>query len=161
MDKEIEKLAHEVGMMFKQKNMKLATAESCTGGGLGFWITSIPGSSEWYDRGFITYTNAAKTEMLNVKPHTLDMYGAVSEPVVIEMADGALAQSDADITIAVSGIAGPDGGSPDKPVGTVWIAYASKNSRSEAFIELFPGDREAVRLATIKRALEQVIKFTL
>jgi nicotinamide-nucleotide amidase len=95
--------------------------------------------------------------MLNVKPHTLDMFGAVSEPVVLEMAEGALSQSNADITIAVSGIAGPDGGSPDKPVGTVWIAYAGKNMRTETYVDVFPGDRQAVRLGTIKHVLEHMM----
>ena len=160
MTKELQSLANELGQVLKQKKIRLATAESCTGGGLGYWITSVPGSSVWYERGFITYTNKSKIEMLNVKPHTLDMFGAVSEPVVLEMAEGALSQSNADITIAVSGIAGPDGGSPDKPVGTVWIAYAGKNMRTETVVDVFPGDREAVRLGTIKRALENLIKLT-
>lgn len=157
---ELAALAEELGQLLKHKHIRLATAESCTAGGLGYWITSVAGSSEWYERGFITYTNKSKIEMLNVKPHTLDMYGAVSEPVVLEMAEGALSQSNADITIAVSGIAGPDGGSPDKPVGTVWIAYAGKNMRTETYLDVFPGDREAIRLGTIKRVLEHMMILT-
>lgn len=160
MTQDLASLAKLLGEQLKQQHMKIATAESCTGGGLGYWITNIAGSSEWYERGFITYTNKAKIEMLNVKPHTLDRYGAVSEPVVLEMAEGALSQSNADITVAVSGIAGPDGGSPDKPVGTVWIAYTGKNMRTETYVEVFPGNREVVRLGTIKRALEQLIILT-
>lgn len=160
MTSELTTLAAQLGKQLKQNHLKIATAESCTGGGLGFWITSIPGSSEWYERGFVTYSNTAKIEMLNVKPHTIDHYGAVSEPVALEMAEGALVQSNADITVAVTGIAGPDGGAPDKPVGTVWIAYAGKNMRTETIVDVFPGDREAVRLGTIKRALEQLIIMT-
>lgn len=154
---ELAALAEELGQLLIHKHIKLATAESCTAGGLGYWLTSAPGSSAWYERGFITYTNQSKIEMLNVKPHTLDMFGAVSEPVVLEMAEGALSQSNADITIAVSGIAGPDGGSPDKPVGTVWIAYAGKNMRTETYVDVFPGDRQAVRLGTIKHVLEHMM----
>lgn len=160
MTTELTSLAAQLGKQLKQKHLKIATAESCTGGGLGYWITSIPGSSEWFERGFITYSNLSKIEMLNVKPHTLDLYGAVSEPVALEMAEGALVQTNADITVAISGIAGPDGGSPDKPVGTVWIAYAGKNARTETIVDIFPGDREAVRLGAIKRALEQLIILT-
>lgn len=160
MTSELASLSAQLGKQLKQQRIKIATAESCTGGGLGFWITSAPGSSEWFERGFITYSNKSKIELLNVKPHTIDQYGAVSEPVVLEMAEGALVQSNADITVAISGIAGPDGGSPDKPVGTVWIAYAGKNMRTETVVDTFPGDREAVRLGTIKRALEQLITLT-
>lgn len=160
MTSELASLAAQLGKQLKQNHLKIATAESCTGGGLGYWITSIPGSSEWFERGFITYSNLSKIEMLNVKPHTLDLYGAVSEPVALEMAEGALVQTNADITVAISGIAGPDGGSPDKPVGTVWIAYAGKNARTETIVDIFPGDREAVRLGAIKRALEQLIILT-
>ena len=157
--KELESLANQVGKLLKQNNLKLVTAESCTGGGLGFYITSAPGSSEWYDRGFITYSNTAKTEMLNVKPHTLEKFGAVSEPVIREMAEGALAQSNVDLSIAISGIAGPGGDAPGKPVGTVWIAYAGKNITTEAHVDVFPGDREGIRLGTIKRVLEHLLRL--
>src|SRR3990167_1106476 len=155
--KELESLADQLGQLLKQNNLKLATAESCTGGGLGFYITSTPGSSEWYDRGFITYSDTAKIDMLNVKPYTLEQFGAVSEQVVREMADGALANSDADLSIAITGIAGPSGDAPGKPVGTVWIAYAGKNITTEAHVDVFPGDRTGVRLGTIKRVLEHLL----
>jgi nicotinamide-nucleotide amidase len=156
---ELEALAMELGQHLTQNHLTIATAESCTAGGLGYWITSVPGSSAWFERGFITYSNQAKIDMLHVKPHTLDTFGAVSKAVVMEMAEGTLAHSQADLAVAVSGIAGRDGGSPDKPVGTVWLAYAGKNIRTETHVNIFPGNRETVRLSTIKRALEDLIKL--
>src|SRR3990167_5136864 len=114
----LEPLAKELGTTLKPRGLLLATAESCTGGGLSYWITSVPGSSDWYERGFVTYSNAAKIEMLGVRSATLEKFGAVSEEIAREMALGALAHSKANVSIAVTGIAGPDGGTPDKPVGT-------------------------------------------
>ena len=159
----IESLTQELGNLLKQKNWKLSTAESCTGGGLGFYLTSMPGSSEWYEGGFITYSNTAKMEMLNVKSTTLDTYGAVSEFTANEMAEGALEHSHADISVAITGIAGPDGGSEDKPVGMVWMAYAGKNIETITHVDIFPGNRTEIRFNTIARVIEQlvtIIKFS-
>ncbi len=157
MNKEIEILAGKLGLLLQSKHLTLVTAESCTGGGLGFSLTSISGSSEWYERGFITYSNAAKTESLNVPAATIEKYGAVSEQTARAMADGALINSHADLSIAITGIAGPTGGSTEKPVGTVWMAYAGKNIITEALVDIFPGNREAVRLGIIKRVLQTLI----
>jgi nicotinamide-nucleotide amidase len=119
----IERLAYELGHCLQRRGWYLATAESCTGGWIAQAMTSIAGSSGWFDRGFVTYSNAAKQELLDVPQETLEQYGAVSEQTVLAMARGVLVHSHAQVAIATSGIAGPGGGSPDKPVGTVWIAY--------------------------------------
>lgn len=137
--------------------LKLATAESCTGGGLSYWLTSVPGSSNWFERGFVTYSNEAKIEMLGVRSQTLEAHGAVSEETVTEMAKGALERSHADWSIAITGIAGPDGGTPDKPVGTVWIGIGGRNIPVIAKRMLFNGDRQEVRLASIARSLEMLL----
>lgn len=160
MNKEILSLAAELGKLLKQKNVLLTTAESCTGGGLSYVITSIADSSEWFDRGFVTYSNHSKIDMLGVAAHTLNLYGAVSEAVAREMAEGALRHSNAQLSIAITGIAGPSGGTNDKPVGTVWIAYAGKQITTEAHMDVFSGDREAVRTQTIQRALQHSIRLT-
>lgn len=133
---------------------KLATAESCTGGGVSEMITSIPGSSDWFERGFVSYSNASKIEMLGVKASTLAQFGAVSEQVAKEMAEGALKNSHAQISLAVTGIAGPDGGTPDKPVGTVWFAWSGQNFPTKTQIQHFDGDRSTVRALSIKFVLE-------
>jgi len=159
MNKEIKVLAEEFGAILTRKHLKIATAESCTGGGLGFALTSIAGSSTWYERGFITYSNEAKIELLDVKQQTLETFGAVSEETARSMAVGALVNSQADISVAITGIAGPSGGTPDKPVGTVWIAYAGKQLVTDTEVNIFPGDRHAVREATIQRALQHLITF--
>lgn len=155
----IEKLAKEVGESLKECGMLLATAESCTGGGLSFWITSIPGSSEWFDRGFVTYSDASKVEILGVNPMTIETYGAVDEATAREMAEGTLRHSHADISIAITGIAGPDGGSTLKPVGTVWIAIAKRHAKTVAFDDKYPGNRQEIRMRVIERALESLIKI--
>lgn len=157
MSREIEALARELGGLLRQHELKLVTAESCTGGGLGFYLTTIAGSSDYFDRGFITYSNAAKIEMLEVNPDTLEKFGAVSEETAREMAEGALKHSDADLSVSITGVAGPDGGSEDKPVGTVWMAYARKNLATRAEVKIFMGDRAQVREATIKKVFEQLI----
>jgi len=152
----MESLAKQVGQFLLEKGWKLVIAESCTGGGLGEQITSISGSSKWFDRGFITYSNQAKIEMLGVSPQTLEENGAVSEETVLEMAAGALKQSSAQLSIAISGIAGPDGGTPDKPVGTVWIGWATaKNARAEKY--LLNGDRQAIRRQAIEISLKGIL----
>jgi nicotinamide-nucleotide amidase len=150
-------LAEETGLALKAKGWMLATAESCTGGWVGEAITAIPGSSAWYDRGFITYTNESKQEMLGVSSVTLGQFGAVSEETVKEMAAGTLRHSRAHISVAISGIAGPSGGSPGKPVGTVCLAWAVKGGIVESERCLFAGDRQAVRRQAVERALRGVL----
>lgn len=137
----------------RQAGAMLATAESCTGGLIAGAITAIAGSSDAFDRGFVTYTNAAKREALGVPESLLAAHGAVSEPVARAMAEGALARSQARLAIAVTGIAGPGGGSADKPVGLVWFGLASRGRETRAEHQVFPGDRAAIRRATVERAL--------
>ena len=134
---------------------RIATAESCTGGLISGLLTEIPGSSDVVGRAFITYSNEAKRELLGVDAGTLEAHGAVSRETALEMAAGALARSgpDADISVAVTGVAGPGGGSPDKPVGTVWFAAVGDGGPEIAEMRRFPGDRGAVRLATVAHAL--------
>lgn len=141
----------------------LATAESCTGGLIAASCTELAGSSAWFERGFVTYSNAAKTELLGVPAELIDRHGAVSEEVARAMAAGALAHSRADIAVAVTGVAGPSGGSDAKPVGTVWLAWAERGRREpHATVAVhaekmwFPGDRRAVRGATVAHALAGV-----
>ena len=157
----IEKLAQTVGTELKKRRFLLTTAESCTGGGIGYWITSIPGSSMWFDRGFITYSNTAKIQMLNVSKKTLEQYGSVSEQTACEMANGALKNSNAAFSIAVTGIAGPEGGTLEKPVGTVWIALAAHNKSTTAFKHFFSGNRQIIREQTIIAALNSAVEFLL
>lgn len=137
----------------RARGERLATAESCTGGLIAALCTTLPGSSDWFDRGFVTYSNAAKAAQLGVPAALLDAHGAVSEPVVRAMAEGALAHSDADWAVAVTGIAGPGGAVPGKPVGTVWLGWARRGQPTQAQCVLLPGDRSAVRSATVARAL--------
>lgn len=154
MDRELYALAERAGVALKRRGFMLATAESCTGGWIGQAITMVPGSSGWFDCGFITYTNAAKRDLLGVREQTLEAFGAVSEQTVAEMAAGALLHSRAQIAVAVSGVAGPDGGSADKPVGTVCIAWALQGAQPGVQTFVFPGDRDAVRRASVIAALE-------
>ena len=157
MDAELYKLAAEAGEALRRRGWMLAIAESCTGGWLGQAVTMVPGSSNWFDRGFITYTNDAKRELLGVHDETLARFGAVSEQAAREMAQGALARSRARLAVAVSGVAGPDGGTADKPVGTVWIAWAL----GEDVMALrfgFSGDRDAVRRQAVIAALSGIVE---
>ena len=159
-DDALLKLAAEVGAALKQRGWMLALAESCTGGGVAEAVTAVPGSSGWFDRGFITYSNDAKIDMLGVSPKTLQEDGAVSETTVREMARGAMAHSHARIAAAISGIAGPDGGTPAKPAGTVCFAWAAeKHLESETVY--FKGNREKVRLQAVEYALRGVLRLTL
>ena len=137
-------------------NVWIATAESCTAGLIAGEITSVSGSSAIFDRGFVTYTNAAKVEMLDVSQSSIDTFGAVSEQVAKEMAEGALKHSNATVAISVTGIAGPDGGTADKPVGTVWLGLASKGIRPIAIRKFHPYARETFKLATVHQALEML-----
>ncbi|MFL1908596.1 nicotinamide-nucleotide amidase [Plesiomonas shigelloides] len=150
-------LSEAVGTRLTQLGWKIAAAESCTGGGIMAALTDIAGSSQYVERGFVTYTNQAKHQMLGVSWQTLDTYGAVSEPTVCEMVHGALLASEADVAIAVSGIAGPGGGSESKPVGTVWFAFASRSGRTLACHQLFSGDRHAVREQAVHFALQTLL----
>jgi nicotinamide-nucleotide amidase len=143
--------------MLCKKNAKLTTAESCTGGGISEAITAVSGSSQWFEFGFVTYANSAKQKLLGVSKEALDEYGAVSEQVVKQMAQGAIKQSQADYAIAVSGIAGPDGGTQDKPVGTVWVCWQTP-TRSWTQQLMLSGDRQAVRTAAIKKSLQQLLQ---
>lgn len=159
-DDALLKLASEVGTALKRRNWMLALAESCTGGGVAEAITAIPGSSGWFDRGFITYSNASKNEMLGVSLQTLETHGAVSEPTAMEMAQGAVSRSHAQLAVAISGIAGPDGGTPEKPVGTVCFSWATGNDASSATAH-FDGNRENVRRQAVEYALRGVLRLTL
>lgn len=153
MDALVETLAHRL----KAHDWMLVTAESCTGGLIAKRCTDRPGSSSWFFGGFVTYANEAKMRWLGVEEATLRLHGAVSEQTVREMAAGALQRSDAHIAVAVSGIAGPSGGTPDKPVGTVWIGWATRSGTIEAQCYHFDGDRTAVREQAARAALVGVV----
>ena len=148
-----EALVERLASALRERGIFMATAESCTGGLIAAACTSLAGSSAWFERGFVTYSNAAKTQMLGVPDALIAAHGAVSEPVVCAMAAGALAQSAATVAVAVTGIAGPGGGTADKPVGTVWIATAASDGPTEATLLLATGDRAAIRAETVDRAL--------
>ncbi len=150
-------LAAQVGAALKSHGLKLATAESCTGGGVAQAVTGVAGSSAWFERGFVTYSNVSKQQMLGVEDATLAQYGAVSEATVREMVAGALQHSEAQVALAVSGIAGPDGGTPDKPVGTVWFAWGIRNGATYARVHHLGGDRAEVRAQSVRIALQGVL----
>lgn len=147
-------LSEALGQKLKAAGKVLATAESCTGGGVSAAITEIAGSSEWFDRAFVTYSNSAKMEMLGVNVDTLESHGAVSEPVVKEMVLGALANSQASIAVSISGIAGPGGGSEEKPVGTVCFGWADSNGWLKVATYHLSGDRSQVRQQAVETALK-------
>ena len=149
----ISEVSLNLGLLLEQKNQIVVTADSCTGGGVAAAITDIAGSSAWFDRAFITYSNDAKIDMLGVATETLGRYGAVSEAVVTEMAQGALRYSKGTLSVAISGIAGPGGGSEEKPVGTVCFAWASQEGWLKVDTCLFSGDRAAVREQAVMHAL--------
>ena len=140
--------------------MMLATAESCTGGWVGQVVTAVPGSSHWFDRGFITYTNNAKQQMLGVSTDLLARYGAVSEQTARAMAEGALERSDAQVSLAITGIAGPGGGTRDKPVGTVCFAWAMEDRDTQTKRLQFDGDRQAIRQQAVAEALSGLLALT-
>jgi nicotinamide-nucleotide amidase len=159
-DRELFALCERLGEKLKEAGRRMATAESCTGGWVAKACTDVPGSSQWFECGFVTYSNAAKIRDIGVSEATLANYGAVSEPAVREMAAGALKVSGAEIAIAISGIAGPDGGTPTKPVGTVWFGLAVRRDAGvvvTAERQLFRGDREKVRRRSVRRALGLVM----
>jgi nicotinamide-nucleotide amidase len=152
-------LAERVGRALKAKELMLVTAESCTGGWIAEAVTMVPGSSDWFERGFVTYTYISKREMLGVQEATLEQHGAVSEHTVAEMAQGALAASHAQVAVAVSGTAGPGGGTPGKPVGTVCLAWCAKGGVARSETRHFSGDREMVRKQSVMRALQGILEL--
>jgi nicotinamide-nucleotide amidase len=157
-DQELEALGLELGRALHLRGWRLAAAESCTGGWIGKALTDVAGSSQWFEGGLVTYSNAAKTALLDVSADLLATHGAVSEEAVRAMAEGARERLAADCAVAVSGIAGPDGGTPSKPVGTVHFAWAAPNGVTAAR-RLFAGGREAVRRQTVALALERLIEL--
>jgi len=160
----LAELSRRAGEALRDQGLLLVTAESCTGGGVSWAVTMVPGSSHWFDRGFVTYTNDAKQRVLGVAPSLLREFGAVSEPVARSMALGAMGHSQAQVALAVTGIAGPDGGTPDKPVGMVCFAWAIRRVPDPApavrtATYRFAGDRHEVREAAVAAALEGVISL--
>lgn len=152
-------IAEALGEGLVAKAMRLALAESCTGGGIAKTVTDVPGSSVWFDRGFVTYSNAAKVDMLGVSQVTLSTKGAVSEEAALQMVAGALAHSLADLAMAVTGIAGPDGGTSEKPVGTVFIAWQVRDQPGCCVKQRFFGDRQSVRNQTVLFCLQQACRL--
>jgi len=158
MPRDLFRLCADIGERLRQRREWLATAESCTGGWIAKQLTDIPGSSAWFDRGLVTYANRAKTGLLGVDDRILDVDGAVSEACVTAMVEGLLHHSGVDWGIAVTGVAGPGGGSEEKPVGTVWIGWQLRGQTAQAGRYHFDGDREAVRRQTVERALEGLLE---
>jgi len=159
-DAELARLAQRAGARLLATGRRLALAESCTGGWVAKMLTDVAGSSRWFERGYVTYSNAAKQQDLGVRAATLATHGAVSGPTVAEMAAGALRASGADLAVAISGIAGPDGGSVDKPVGLVWFALAERRADGiggQQESRRFDGDRESVRRAAVAHALALIL----
>jgi nicotinamide-nucleotide amidase len=150
-------LVDRLAALLLRRGAKVAAAESCTGGWIAKTFTDMPGSSAWFEYGFVTYGDNAKQDLLAVDPAMLELHGAVSEPVALAMARGAVVRSGAEFALAVTGIAGPDGGSADKPVGTVWFAWAA-DGRVEAECHQLQGDRDTVRRQTVTRALQGMVQ---
>ncbi|MDY6980413.1 MAG: nicotinamide-nucleotide amidohydrolase family protein [Pseudomonadota bacterium] len=157
-------LAHRISERLEPQSLSLATAESCTGGWIAKLLTDVPGCSAWFERGFVTYSNESKQELLDVPAGVLDEYGAVSEPTVRAMAEGALQHSRANLAVSVSGIAGPGGGRPDKPLGLVWFGWAQRVGSDRTQIssehQVYNGNRDAVRRQAVVRALEGILELT-
>ena len=163
-DADLTQLATKVGAHLRESEARIVTAESCTGGWIGKVLTDVPGSSDWYLGGVVTYSNALKQSLLGVLPSALSRHGAVSEEVAREMAVGALEGLGGRLAISVTGIAGPDGGQPGKPVGTVWFGWVWRDAgeiRARVLREQFDGDREAVRRQTVQRALQEIFALEL
>jgi nicotinamide-nucleotide amidase len=152
-DAELHALARQAADEVLRQKLMLVTAESCTGGWIAKTLTDIPGSSAWFDAGVVTYSYEAKEALLGVNPRTLEHDGAVSEETALEMVSGALARFGAGVAVAVTGIAGPSGGTPEKPVGTVWIGWKRRGGYAHARLYHFAGDRDAVRRQTVAAAL--------
>jgi nicotinamide-nucleotide amidase len=156
-DRDLDRLAKRLGKACLEREVAVATAESCTGGGTAEAITRVAGSSAWFDRGFVTYSNAAKEEMLGVSKESLASHGAVSEEVACAMAAGALNRSNADVSVAITGIAGPGGAMPGKPVGLVWFAWGVRGGEVQSRAMRFKGDRVRVRRQAMAVALQGLI----
>lgn len=156
-DTELDALAREVGERLRASRDMLVTAESCTGGWIAKTVTGIAGSSDWFDCGMVAYSYEAKQALLGVRPQTLETHGAVSRECVVEMVSGALSHSGGTVAVAVTGIAGPGGGSDDKPVGTVWIGWKRRGGYAGAEVFHFDGDRDAVRRQTVEAALRGIL----
>jgi nicotinamide-nucleotide amidase len=156
-DQSLYQLSENVGHALSARGLMLATAESCTGGWVGQVMTMIPGSSEWYERGFVTYTYLSKMEMLGVQAATLERHGAVSEYTAAAMALGALERSRAQVALSITGVAGPGGGTPDKPVGTVCFGWSFLDGRNHAETRCFSGDRDAVRRQSVQHTLTRLL----
>jgi nicotinamide-nucleotide amidase len=152
-NEDLHALAEALGARLRAQRQMLVTAESCTGGWIAKTVTDIAGSSDWFDCGLAAYSYEAKQALLGVRPETLERFGAVSRETVLEMVSGALANSGATVAVAVTGIAGPGGGTPDKPVGTVWIAWKRRGGYPQAELFRFGGDRDAVRRQSVASAL--------
>ncbi|EPO5264820.1 nicotinamide-nucleotide amidase [Providencia rettgeri] len=161
-EKRLETLSIQIGLRLKEQGKTVTTAESCTGGWVAKVLTDISGSSDYFQRGFVTYSNEAKHQMIGVKSESLQRYGAVSQQVVTEMAEGALLEACADFAVSVSGIAGPGGGSIEKPVGTVWFGFAQKQADQTVFVttqhRVFQGNRNEVRFQSTVYILETLLK---
>ena len=155
----LESLSTELGALLTERKLLFTSAESCTGGWVGQSVTGVPGSSKWYGTGFITYSNTAKIKVLGVKKETLKIFGAVSEEVVSEMVEGALSLSNSQLGVAISGIAGPGGGTKERPVGTVCIAWLIEGKEVNSTTKLFSGNRNEVRYATVECALINAIRL--
>lgn len=162
-DEKLALIVEQIAELLLKADKKLTTAESCTGGWVAKVLTDIAGSSEWFERGFVTYSNPAKHEMLDVSESTLETYGAVSQETVSAMAIGALKNSHADFSLSISGIAGPGGGIKDKPVGLVWFSWAAKENNTLNILasekKVFSGDRESVREQAVEYVLTELIKL--
>jgi nicotinamide-nucleotide amidase len=156
-DKALHALADEAARLLLAARQRLVTAESCTGGWVAKCLTDLPGSSQWFERGYVTYSNLAKQQMVGVAASVIETFGAVSRQTVEQMAAGALHDGGADLAVAITGIAGPDGGSAGKPVGLVWFALAQRTAPPVAEQHQFTGDREAIRRAAVATALRLVI----
>jgi len=161
-DKKLTLLVDHLAQLLVKADKKLTVAESCTGGWVAKVLTDLAGSSDWFERGFVTYSNQAKYEMLGVSELTLETHGAVSQETVTEMATGALKNSHADFSLSISGIAGPGGGSTDKPVGLVWFSWATKDNDGLKTLasekQIFDGDRESIRFQSVEYVLTEIIK---
>ncbi|HHT0592339.1 TPA: CinA family protein [Legionella anisa] len=154
-----DQLIIEISAILKKKNWQLVTAESCTGGLIASYLTEISGSSVWFERGFVTYSNLAKEELLSVPKQLIEEYGAVSEPVAQAMAIGALQHSAGHVAVSVTGIAGPDGGSLEKPVGTVCFGWAAQGMNPRILRKQFTGNRHDIRLAACQEALSGILSY--
>lgn len=157
-DFQLQAMAEDVGVRLRAARQMLVTAESCTGGWIAKVVTDIAGSSDWFDCGLVAYSYEAKQALLSVNPLTLETHGAVSRETVIEMVSGALVHSGASVAVAVTGIAGPGGGTAEKPVGTVWVAWKRRGGYPQARLFHFAGDREAVRRQTVAAALAGLVE---